>query len=188
MSRPQRFGKSLLLDTLAELFEGNEPLFCGRAVHQQWDWTRRFPVTRISFADNTLHSRQALDTCIDHLLHVNTEKLGLPSGNARDIPSRFAEWIRNADRTHGQRVVILIDEYDNPVRDNLESPKLCRDMADGLLNLYSVIKDSGAHIRFAMLAGVSKFSTGTLFSGLNSLNDITLDARHSSLCVVVKPS
>jgi len=182
LSRPKLFGKSLLLDTLAELFEGNEPLFRGLAVHQLWDWIRRFPVIRISFAGKTLHSRQALDASIDHLLHVNTEKLGLPSGNARDIPGRFAELIRNAERSHGQRVVVLIDEYDKPVRDNLESPQLCRDMANGLLNLYSVIKDSGAHIRFAMLAGVSKFSTGNLFSGLNNLHDITLDARYSAIC------
>lgn len=182
LSRPRRFGKSLFLDTLAELFEGNEALFRGLAVHGQWDWSRRFPVVRINFADGVVNSRQALDTRIDDLLQVNAQRLGLPDFTAADIPGRFAELIREAERLHGQRVVVLIDEYDKPILDSIAEPEMAREMRDGLRNLYSVIKGQDAHIRFAMLTGVSKFSKVSLFSGLNNLNDITLDAKYSAIC------
>ncbi|WP_233093951.1 ATP-binding protein [Azotobacter chroococcum] len=182
LSRPRRFGKSLFLDTLAELFEGNEPLFRGLVAHGQWDWSRRYPVVRISFADGVVNSRQALDTRINDLLQVNAQRLGLSAFTAADIPGRFAELLREAERIHGQRVVVLIDEYDKPILDNLGNPELAREMRDGLRNLYSVVKGQGAHIRFAMLTGVSKFSKVSLFSGLNNLNDITLDAKYSAIC------
>jgi hypothetical protein len=79
-------------------------------------------------------------------------------------------------------VVVLVDEYDKPILDNITEPETARQMRDGLRNLYSVIKDSDAHIRFAFLTGVSKFSKVSLFSGLNNLKDITVDARYSALC------
>lgn len=182
LSRPRRFGKSLFLDTLAELFEGNEPLFRGLAVHGLWDWQRRFPVIRINFADGVIQNRQGLDTRINDLLQVNAQQLGVGVLTAEDIPGRFAELIRHTQRVHGQRVVVLIDEYDKPILDNLTSPELARELRDGLRNLYSVIKGQDAYIRFAMLTGVSKFSKVSLFSGLNNLNDITLDSRYSAIC------
>ncbi|CAI09508.1 ATP-binding protein [Aromatoleum aromaticum] len=181
LSRPRRFGKSLLLDTLAELFEGNEPLFRGLAAHGKWDWTRRFPVLRISFGDGMLQSRAALDERIDELLTENEQRLGLTVERA-SVAGRFGALIRQAEQVHGQRVVVLVDEYDKPILDNLTRPGIAREMRDGLRNLYSVIKGQDAHIRFAMLTGVSKFSKVSLFSGLNNLNDITLDERYSALC------
>lgn len=182
LSRPRRFGKSLFLDTLAELFEGNEPLFRGLAVHGLWDWQRRFPVIRINFADGVIQNRQGLDTRINDLLQVNAQQLGVGVLTAEDIPGRFAELIRHTQRVHGQRVVVLIDEYDKPILDNLTAPECARELRDGLRNLYSVIKGQDAYIRFAMLTGVSKFSKVSLFSGLNNLNDITLDSRYSAIC------
>jgi hypothetical protein len=182
LSRPRRFGKSLLIDTLAELFEGNEPLFRGLAAHDRWDWSRRYPVIRISFADGVLHSREALDVRIDSLLRANAERLGLPDAKERDVSGRFIELIRLAEQVHGQRVVVLIDEYDKPILDNLTRPEIAREMRDGLRNLYSVIKGQDAHIRFAMLTGVSKFSKVSLFSGLNNLRDITLSSAYSAIC------
>ncbi len=181
LSRPRRFGKSLFIDTLAELFEGNEPLFRGLAVHGQWDWSVKYPVIRISFADGVLQSRGALDVRIDSVLRDNAARLGL-AFTEPDVPGRFIELIRHAERTHGQRVVVLIDEYDKPILDNLTRPEIARAMRDGLRDLYSVIKGQDAHIKFAMLTGVSKFSKVSLFSGLNNLNDITLDERYSSIC------
>ena len=182
LSRPRRFGKSLLIDTLAELFEGNEPLFRGLAAHDPWDWSRRYPVVRISFGAGVLHSREALDIRIDSLLRANAERLGLPDATEKDVSGRFSELIRQAERVHGQRVVVLVDEYDKPILDNLTQPEIACEMRDGLRNLYSVIKDSDAHIRFAMLTGVSKFSKVSLFSGLNNLRDITLSSAYSAIC------
>jgi hypothetical protein len=82
----------------------------------------------------------------------------------------------------GRRVVVLVDEYDKPILDNLGRTEAATAIRDGLRNLYSVIKDSDAHIRFAFLTGVSKFSKVSLFSGLNNLDDITVDARYSAIC------
>lgn len=181
LSRPRRFGKSLLIDTLAELFEGNEPLFRGLIAHDQWDWSRRYPVLRISFGGGVIRDAADLETKIDELLGINAQRLQV-SCTQRDSRGRFAELIREAERVHGQRVVVLVDEYDKPILDNLTRPDIAREIRDGLRNLYSVIKDSDAHIRFAMLTGVSKFSKVSLFSGLNNLNDISLDEAYSAIC------
>lgn len=181
LSRPRRFGKSLLIDTLAELFEGNEPLFRGLAAHDKWDWSRRYPVLRISFADGVLQSRAALDQRIDEILTDNERRLGVAREHA-SVTGRFSALIRQTEQAHGQRVVVLVDEYDKPILDNLTRPEVACEMRDALRDLYSVIKGQDAHIRFAMLTGVSKFSKVSLFSGLNNLRDITLSRAYSAIC------
>lgn len=175
LSRPRRFGKSLFIDTLAELFAGNDALFRGLHCHDKWDWSRRYPVIRISFGAGVVADRQKLDRRIDEILRENKTRLGL-GGEPASVPGRFGALIRGAAGASGQRVVILVDEYDKPILDNLTRPQVAREIRDGLRDLYSVIKDSDAHIRFAMLTGVSKFSKVSLFSGLNNLNDITVEA------------
>lgn len=181
LPRPRRFGKSLFLDTLAELFEGNEPLFRGLVAHETWDWNRRHPVIRLSFGGGVIRDAADLGTKIDELLGINERRLQV-SCTQHDNRGRFAELIREAERLHGQRVVILVDEYDKPILDNLTRPEIAREIRDGLRDLYSVIKDNDAHIRFAMLTGVSKFSKVSLFSGLNNLRDITLSPGYSAIC------
>ena len=183
LSRPRRFGKSLLVDTLAELFQGNEPLFRGLAIHDSWDWSKHYPVIRISFAEGRLERREQLDRRIWGILRVNQERLGVSCRtDLDDIPGCFGELIRKAHARYGQRVVVLVDEYDKPILDNLTEPEIARAMREGLRNLYSVIKGEDAAIRFALLTGVSKFSRVSLFSGLNNLNDITVDAPYSAIC------
>ena len=181
LSRPRRFGKSLFLDTLAELFSGNEPLFRGLEAHPRWDWGRRFPVIRLSLGHGVLRDRAELDARISELLEDNEVRLGVPTSE-RTLAGRFSALIAAAHAHHGERVVVLVDEYDKPILDNLTRPEIAREMRDGLRNLYSVIKEADAHIRFAFLTGVSKFSKVSLFSGLNNLNDITVDARYSAIC------
>ena len=181
LSRPRRFGKSLFLDTLAELFAGNEPLFRGLDAHGRWDWGRRFPVVRLSFAEGVLRSRAELDQRIGELLADSEARLGAASSH-RSLPGRFQGLIAAAHAAHGERVVVLVDEYDKPILDNLTNPDTARELRDGLRNLYSVIKGADAHIRFAFLTGVSKFSKVSLFSGLNNLIDITVDTSYSALC------
>jgi hypothetical protein len=182
LSRPRRFGKSLFLDTLAELFAGTAPLFRGLEAHERWDWGRRFPVVRFSFGGGVIQSRAELDRRIQALLRKNQERLGVVCRDPEDIVGCFSELIEAAEAAHGERVVVLVDEYDKPILDNLTDPDTARDLRDGLRNLYSVIKDADAHIRFAFLTGVSKFSKVSLFSGLNNLNDITVDPDYSALC------
>ncbi|MDR0716388.1 MAG: ATP-binding protein [Azoarcus sp.] len=181
LSRPRRFGKSLFLDTLAELFAGNEPLFRGLHCHDKWDWTVKYPVIRISFAEGVMESAAELKIRILDILAENEQCLGLEKGSG-EILGRFIRLIQAAKARFGQRVVVLVDEYDKPILDNLTNLDLAREMRDGLRNLYSVIKGQDAHIKFAMLTGVSKFSKVNIFSGLNNLNDITLDAAYSDIC------
>ena len=182
LSRPRRFGKSLLLDTLAELFEGNRPLFAGLYADALWDWTIKYPVIRLSFGAGVLRNRDELDEKIRSLLRINLQALGIQCRKPDQPADCFAELIAAAHAKTGQRVVVLVDEYDKPMLDNILQPEVARELRDGLRNLYSVIKDSDAHIKFAMLTGVSKFSRVSLFSGLNNLKDITLDARYSAIC------
>ena len=182
LSRPRRFGKSLFIDTLAELFAGNEALFRGLICHDQWDWSVQYPVIRISFAEGVMQNREELQERIHYLLDHNAKRLGLDALPKSAIHNRFSTLIEQAAQRHGQRVVILVDEYDKPILDNLTKPEIARELRDGLRDLYSVIKGQDAHIRFAMLTGVSKFSKVSLFSGLNNLKDITIDPRYSALC------
>ena len=181
LSRPRRLGKSLFLDTLRELFEGNRALFTGLAAEPVWDWSKKFPVIRVSFSDGVLQSRAELDQRIAEILTDNERRLGLQSGHD-SISGRFSDLIRQAHQATGQRAVVLVDEYDKPILDNIDNQAVALEMRDGLKNLYSVLKGSDEHLKFVFLTGVSKFSKVSLFSGLNNLKDITIDARYSALC------
>ncbi|GAB2943623.1 ATP-binding protein [Aquaspirillum soli] len=182
LSRPRRFGKSLFLDTLAELWAGNEALFQGLWIHDKWDWSVSYPVIRISFGGGVMMNVETqLPNKIAEQMRINAERLGL-NIELGEAETCFANLIRAAEAKTGQKVVILIDEYDKPILDNLTKPELAKAMRDELRNLYSVIKDLDASIRFVFLTGVSKFSKVSLFSGLNNLNDITLDAEYSAIC------
>lgn len=184
LSRPRRFGKSLMLDTIAELFEGNQALFQGLYAEQHWDWRKTAPVIRFSFGGGQVRDRQDLDVHIRFQLQQNQQRLTIECDlDVKDhISSCFADLIQKAHQQTGKKVVILIDEYDKPILDNITKPDLAREMREGLRNFYSVIKDNDAHIQFAMLTGVSKFSKVSLFSGLNHLRDITVSSEYSAIC------
>ena len=181
LSRPRRFGKSLFLDTLKELFAGNEPLFAGLAIHPQWDWSVRHPVLRLSFGSG--HFKEPGDLHKDVMEQLDEVERGVPVGSSYDTArGRFRHALKMLHQQTDQRVVVLIDEYDKPILDVLEEPEAARANRDFLRGLYSTIKDSDAHIAFSFLTGVSKFSKVSLFSGLNNLIDITLDPHYSAIC------
>ncbi|MDE0038655.1 MAG: ATP-binding protein [Gammaproteobacteria bacterium] len=181
LSRPRRFGKSLLLDTLKELFEGNEALFDGLAIHDAWDWSVRHPVLRLSFGSGHFTGPDDLRTEVTDRL-VALESQAQVSPRHASAPARLAHVIRTLHERSGQRVAVLVDEYDKPILDALEVPEVARANRDFLRGLYAVVKDSDAHIRFSFITGVSKFSKVSLFSGLNNLTDLTLDPRYSAIC------
>ena len=181
LSRPRRFGKSLFLDTLKELFEGNESLFKGLAAETRWDWSKKYPVLRISFGAGVLGSVADLQQSLHQQLTTMEDQF-LCAARFLDHRSRFKDIIVHAAKSTGQRVVILVDEYDKPILDRIEEPDIARQIREVLKDLYSMIKDSDAYIKFALLTGVSKFSKVSLFSGLNNLKDITLDERYSDIC------
>ncbi len=181
LSRPRRFGKSLFLDTLKELFEGNEPLFEGLYIHDHWDWSVRYPVLRLDFGSGNFNEPEILHKEVMAQLDAIETETGVES--PYDTASaRFRHIIQMLHSQAGQRVAVLVDEYDKPILDVLDEPEVARANRDFLRGLYSTIKSNDAHIKFTFLTGVSKFSKVSLFSGLNNLKDITLDARYSAIC------
>ena len=182
LSRPRRFGKSLLLDTMKELFEGREELFRGLAVHGRWDWSVRRPVLRISFGSGQFGRPGELEAGFDEKLAAIERSAGVSSTGGATAAGRFAALIEALRESTGRRVAVLIDEYDKPILDVLDAPDAARTNRDFLRSVYSVIKDCDAHIEFSFLTGVSKFSKVSIFSGLNNLIDVTLDPRYSTIC------
>jgi hypothetical protein len=182
LSRPRRFGKSLLVDTLKEMFECNEKLFQGLYVHDKWDWQQRFPVIHISFNDGGLRTSAELQRRLTDILAENFKRLGLDCPDLSDPSAGFRKLILAAHAKFQHRVVILVDEYDKPILDNLHEPEAARTMRDGLKGFYSVIKGADADIHFVFVTGVSRFSKVSLFSGLNNLRDITILPEYSAIC------
>ena len=181
LSRPRRFGKSLFLDTCKELFEGNEPLFEGLAIHDRWDWSVRHPVLRLSFGSGHFREPGYLhEEVMDQLQILGEESEVVAHHDA--APARFRHLIRTLHQRAGRPVAILVDEYDKPILDALDAPEVARANRDFLRGLYAVVKDCDAHIRFSFITGVSKFSKVSLFSGLNNLTDITLEPGYSAIC------
>ena len=182
LSRPRRFGKSLFLDTLKELFEGSEELFAGLHIHARRNWSERHPVVRLSFGGGNFTEPAA----------VHEDVMAQLDGLARDMavavrydtaPARLRHLLQALHRETGRRVAVLVDEYDKPILDALvEKPEVARANRDFLRGLYGVIKDSDAHVGFTFLTGISKFSKVNLFSQLNNLTDLTLDPVYSSVC------
>ena len=166
---------------MKELFEGNEPLFAGLYIHDRWDWSVRYPVLRLSFGGGNFKEPDYLEAMLMEQLAAAERRAGITSEYAT-APGRFAYLLEALHDQAGQPVAVLIDEYDKPILDALELPEVARAHRDFLLGLYSVIKDSDAHIQFTFLTGVSKFFKGSLFSGLNNLTDITLDPCYSAIC------
>ena len=181
LSRPRRFGKSLFLDTLKELFEGRDPLFEGLDIHDKWDWSIRHPVLRLSFGSGNFKESGYLHTNLMAQLAAIERRAGVGSAHT-SAPERFGDLIEALHERAGWRTVVLVDEYDKPILDALEEPETACANRDYLRGLYATIKDRDAHIKLTFLTGVSKFSKVSLFSGLNNLLDITLDPSYSSIC------
>jgi len=182
LSRPRRFGKTLLIDTLRSLFEARKELFVDLAISNSWDWDTPYPVVHLSFAGGILRTKQDFSNKLEELLKENAERLGVTCEYALTDRRCFRELIRKTYEKYSQGVVILVDEYDKPILDNITDEKTAHLMRDNLRDLYSVIKDSDQFLRFSFLTGVSKFSKVSLFSGLNNLQDITLDPRYATIC------
>ena len=181
LSRPRRFGKSLFLDTCKELFEANEALFEGLAIHEHWDWSVRHPVVRLSFGSGSFTAPGDVQARAKEQLAAIERRESVASECGTEA-GRLASLLEALHERTGRRVVVLVDEYDKPILDALHVPEVARANRDYLRGLYAVVKDCDAHIRFSFITGVSKFSKVSLFSGLNNLTDITLDPRYSAIC------
>ena len=181
LARPRRFGKSLLVSTLQALFEGRRELFSGLAIEPAWDWTTRYPVIKISFG-GVARDLPEMKALVAAILRSNQQRLGIECHETPSGGVWLKELIEQARQKYGQKAVILVDEYDKLIVDNLDQPEIASQGREVLRDLYTTIKDSDEHVRFAFLTGVSKFSKVSVFSGLNNLKDISLDPRYATLC------
>ena len=181
LSRPRRFGKTLFVDTLKCAFEGRRELFEGLYLQDHWDWEKRYPVVSINLTGARFSDLQHFEGTIEDILQLNARYLGVKI-NGRTLNGRFRNLLIDASEKFGQRMVVLVDEYDKPILDNLEDLPKAEALRDALKNFYSVIKESDPYIKFCFITGVSKFSRVSIFSDLNNLEDISLDSAFGALC------
>jgi hypothetical protein len=181
LSRPRRFGKSLFLDTLKNIFLGNKELFRNLHIYNQWNWDITYPVIKISFSGG-IRDNESLRNNLFYILNDNQERLNIICNEKNDPNQCFAELIKKACKQYQQKVVILIDEYDKPILDNIENIPEALVIRDGMRDFYTKIKENDEYLRFVFLTGVSKFSKVSLFSGLNNLEDISLNPDFGNIC------
>jgi hypothetical protein len=180
LSRPRRFGKSLLISTFKELFEGNRLLFKDLWIEDKWNWSDVRPVIHLSFASmgyQGLGLAKAISFELNGL--ANTHNITFSDA---DYKLQFKELIQKLYAQHG-KVVILIDEYDKPIIDYLEKGQLeqAKENQTIMKTFYSVLKDAESNIQFLFITGVSKFAKVSIFSDLNHLTDLTLDKNYSTI-------
>ncbi|WP_456371314.1 AAA family ATPase [Thermodesulfatator atlanticus] len=181
LSRPRRFGKSLFLDTLRQAFLGKRELFQGLFLENNWDWSEKYPVIYISFGSGVHRSVEELQNTFLEIF-LEHEKLYQVKLTYPSIKGRFKELIEILVEKNNRKAVVLIDEYDKPILDNIDKPELAKEIREELKNFYSVLKDADPYLKFCFLTGVTKFSTVSIFSGLNNLKDITIHPGYATIC------
>ena len=184
LARPRRFGKSLLLSTIQAYFEGKKELFKGLAIEQlETDWIEH-PVLMLSLA-----AYRPVNGNLEGLLSFQFdewEKKYNIQSNETELSLRFRQIIKSAYEATGTTVVILIDEYDNPIISTMHDMERSEDNRQLLKSIYVNIKDLDQYIRFTMLTGVSRFSKMTIFSGLNNLRDISFHRKYATICGITE--
>ena len=185
LSRPRRFGKSLLMSTIESLFRGNRDLFKGLYIDTtDYDWTP-YPVLYLNLALVANESMLSLeDTLNSQILKWEKEYGVLDKATTYGV--RLYNVIESAYRLTGKRVVVLIDEYDKPLINNQDNPSLFEDIRNLLRSVYSVMKMADDYIRFGMITGVSRFSKVSIFSDLNNLDDISFDDDYAAICGITE--
>ena len=182
LSRPRRFGKSLLISTLKYLFEGRRDLFKGLAIDSlNWDWDTTYPVLHLDMSGCESNSVEDVENDILAKLVLESERLNVPLRDNCSITKKFMYFINDiASKSENGKFVLLIDEYDKPILGSMGSEKV-KPFQEFLKQFYTVVKETESLQRFCLLTGVSKFSKVSIFSSLNNLTDITMDARFSTL-------
>ena len=181
LSRPRRFGKSLLISTLEAYFQGKRELFQGLAMEElEKEWVQH-PILHLDLNIEKYDSVESLGNILNDNL-TRWENLYGRGASEVSFSLRFAGVIRRAHERTGQRVVILVDEYDKPMLQAINNEELQREFRNTLKPFYGVLKTMDGDIKFALLTGVTKFGKVSVFSDLNNLNDISMDNRYVALC------
>ena len=181
IARPRRFGKSLAVSTLQCLFEGRRDLFRGLAIEPSWDWSKTYPVIKLDMGAYQAATVSEFREYVSSVLRFEADRLGVAFTESTLPSISFRGLIENAAKMSPEgRCVLLVDEYDKPLLGHLGRPTV-EAFRTALKSFYSVIKGMEAVLRFTFITGVSKFSKVSIFSDLNNLTDLTMDARTATL-------
>ena len=182
LSRPRRFGKSMLLSTLEAYFQGKKHLFKGLAIEQlETEWAEH-AVLHLDLNAEKYTAPEDLTNILDTYLREWEERYESTEKENPSLSQRFRSVIRAAKQKTGRNVVVLVDEYDKPILQAIGNEELQTEFRNALKAFYGVLKSADGDLRFAMLTGVTKFSKVSVFSDLNNLNDISMDDRYNEIC------
>ena len=183
LSRPRRFGKSLLLDTIAEAFSGDRELFKGLWIYDSDYGFDKHPVIRLDMSNIANKTPETLENSLLGVLRsrVKEEGFDIDANAPSDI---FRSLIEALYRKYNRRVVVLIDEYDKPILDHLQDVEKAEANRTVLRGFYGVLKSMDPFLKFTFITGITKFTKTSIFSGLNNLYDLTLDAEYANICGV----
>lgn len=185
LSRPRRFGKSLLVSTMQSYFEGKKELFKGLAIEKlEKDWTE-YPVLHFSLAGGKHMEKDQLVRYLLYILKVNEEKFGIVN-ESPDPNVRMLNLIKTVYEQTGQKVVVLIDEYDAPLLDVVHEDTSLGVLREVMRNFYSPLKDSDRMLRFVFLTGITKFSQLSIFSELNNITNVSMHQEFAGICGITK--
>ena len=185
LSRPRRFGKSLLVSTLESYFEGRRDLFAGLAIDNlEKEWTQ-YPVLHFSLAGGKHMEKEQLLRYLIYILQENEEKFGVEC-DSPDPNVRLLNLIKSVNAKTGKKVVVLIDEYDAPLLDVVHEDDSLPVLRDVMRNFYSPLKDCGKMLRFVFLTGITKFSQLSIFSELNNIANISMNPDYAGICGITK--
>ena len=193
LSRPRRFGKSLLISTMEAYFEGRSDLFHGLAIEdyenaqpvkQRWI---SFPVLRFSLSGGAYQTDQGLENKLRFTLNAFEDKYGIRHDSTLDLPTQFSWCLHEAYSITGLRTVVLVDEYDKPLLENMAlNPEQEERNRIIFKSFFSILKDEDSYLRFVFMTGVTKFSKVSIFSNLNQLEDITMAQDYAGICGIIE--
>ena len=185
LSRPRRFGKSLLVSTLHAYFDGRKDLFEGLAIETlETEWIKR-PVFHLDLSGANYSRPEALEVLLDVQLDQWEKEYG-SSPNEKTLEARFKGVIGRAKEKTGQQVALLIDEYEKPILDTIGKPELQAIYREMLHGFYGCIKPSEEYFKFVLLTGVTKIGKLSVFSALNNITEMTFDSRYASICGITE--
>ena len=186
LSRPRRFGKSLLISTLKAYFEGRKDLFKGLAIEKlEQDWVS-YPVLHFDFSRSKISSTENIFNLLDSLLSCNEAMYGCQCTVREEFGLRLSNLISAAKKQTGRNVVILVDEYDAPLLDAMHDPKLFAAARQSMRQFFSPIKESDGNLQFVLITGITKYSQLSIFSELNNLMIITMTDEFAAICGITK--
>ena len=183
LSRPRRFGKSLLVDTLRCYFEGRKELFEGLYIYEKETEWKQYPVIRLDLSNGKYYEKEKVHPTINVILEQQEKKFGITNpADPENYDARLSRLIQTAYEQTGEKVVILIDEYDAPMLDSINDLDLQDYIRNRVRNLFSPLKAQAQYLRFVFLTGISKFSQLSVFSELNNLQQMTFDPAYEAIC------